>query len=109
MVKLQFSIGILSWKGYDSLLNSLNTYEYNGLSKLTNHKYICLPEFEKEGIEIAKKFGYEPEYLRGHKISTANTPLVITLREELKNFRKLGYNVKEVCIISATSPPRRRG
>ncbi len=38
MTKLPFSIGILSWKGYDSLLNSLITYEKNGLSKLTNNK-----------------------------------------------------------------------
>ena len=60
MTNLRFSIGILSWKGYDSLLNSLITYEKNGLSKLTNHKYICLPEYTKEGIEIAKTFAYEP-------------------------------------------------
>ena len=60
MTNLPFSIGILSWKGYDSLLNSLTTYEKNGLSKLTNNKYICLPEYTKEGIEIAKYFCYEP-------------------------------------------------
>ena len=55
-----FSIGILSWNGYDSLLNSLKSYEKNGLSKLTNHKYICLPEYKTEGIKIAKSFSYEP-------------------------------------------------
>ena len=60
MVNLPFSIGILSWKGYDSLLNSLRTYEKNGLSRLTSHRYVCLPEYEKEGIEIARKFSYEP-------------------------------------------------
>ena len=60
MMALPFSIGILSWKGYDSLLNSLVTYENNGLSKLTKHKYICLPEYKKEGIEIAEKFCYKP-------------------------------------------------
>ena len=60
MKKLNFSIGILSWNGYDSLLNSLKSYEKNGLSKLTNHKYICLPEYKTEGIEIAKSFSYEP-------------------------------------------------
>ena len=60
MSELQFSIGILSWKGYDSLKNSLISYEKNGLSKLTNNKFICLPEYNEEGIKIAKKFNYEP-------------------------------------------------
>ena len=59
-IPLQFSIGILSWNGYDSLQNSLESYKKNGLSKLTNHKFICLPEYRKEGIEIAKSYGYEP-------------------------------------------------
>lgn len=54
--------------------------------------------------KIAKKFGYEPDFLRIPKFSKDNTPLIITLREELKNFKKLGYNIKDVCIISATSP-----
>ena len=58
--KLQFSIGILSWKGYDSLTNSLVSYQKNGLSKLTKNKFICLPEYNDEGIKIAKRFGYEP-------------------------------------------------
>ena len=57
---LRFSIGILSWKGYDSLLNSLESYKKNGLSDLTDDKFICLPEYTNEGINIAKKFGYEP-------------------------------------------------
>ena len=64
MSKLQFSIGILSWKGYDSLKNSLISYEKNGLSELTNSKFICLPEYNEEGIEIAKKFKYEPILIR---------------------------------------------
>ena len=59
MSKLQFSIGILSWKGYESLKNSLISYEKNGLSKLTNNKFICLPEYNEEGIKIAKKFNYK--------------------------------------------------
>ena len=54
--------------------------------------------------KIAKKFGYEPDFLRIPKFSSDNTPLIITLREELKNFKKLGYNIKDVCIVSATSP-----
>ena len=31
---IEFSIGILSWKGYDSLTNSLLSYQKNGLSKI---------------------------------------------------------------------------
>ena len=60
MNELQFSIGILSWRGYESLKNSLISYEKNGLSQLTNKKFICLPEYNEEGIKIAKKFNYEP-------------------------------------------------
>ena len=60
MQSLRFSIGILSWRGYDSLINSLISYEKNGLSYLTNDKFICLPEYTKEGIKIAKKFNYKP-------------------------------------------------
>ena len=36
MNSLPFSIGIISWKGYDSLENSLISYKKNGLLKLTN-------------------------------------------------------------------------
>lgn len=60
MNELKFSIGILSWQGYDSLVNSLFSYEKNGLSQLTDQKFICLPEFTKEGIKIAEKFNYQP-------------------------------------------------
>ena len=60
MNNLKFSIGILSWKGYDSLYNSLKSYEINGLNSLTKSKFICLPEFSNKGIEIAKKFEYKP-------------------------------------------------
>tara|TARA_B100001027_G_C16206519_1_gene303080 strand:- start:164 stop:964 length:801 start_codon:yes stop_codon:yes gene_type:complete len=60
MSKLSFSIGILSWKGYDSLENSLNSYKKNGLSNMTNYKYLCLPEYTEEGIKIAKKYNYKP-------------------------------------------------
>ncbi len=56
---LPFSIGIISWKGYDSLENSLISYETNGLSKLTNNKFICLPEYTNEGIKLAKRFKYK--------------------------------------------------
>ena len=67
MQSLCFSIGILSWKGYDSLTNSLISYEKNGLSYFTNNKFICLPEYTKEGIKIAKKFNYKPILIKNNK------------------------------------------
>ena len=60
MKNLNFSIGILSWKGYASLYNSLKSYEENGLNSLTHFKFICLPEYNNEGIKICKNFGYKP-------------------------------------------------
>ena len=67
MQPLPFSIGVLSWKGYDSLINSLISYEKNGLSYLTNNKFVCLPEYTKEGIQIAKQFNYEPILIKNNK------------------------------------------
>ena len=60
MNELSFAIGILSWRGYDSLENSLYSYKKNGLSDMTNHKFVCLPDFTEEGIKIAKKYNYKP-------------------------------------------------
>ena len=60
MKNLNFSIGILSWRGYKSLYNSLKSYEKNGLNSLTHSKFICLPEYNNEGIKICKNFGYKP-------------------------------------------------
>ena len=67
MSTLNFSIGILSWQGYDSLVNSLISYQKNGLSQLTNQKFICLPEYTEEGLKIAKKFNYKPITIEKNK------------------------------------------
>ena len=60
MNDLYFAIGILSWKGYDSLENSLASYQKNGLSNLTNNKFVCLPEYTEQGIKIVEKYHYKP-------------------------------------------------
>ena len=60
MNDLRFAIGILSWKGYDSLENSLYSYKINGLSNMTDNKFVCLPEYTEEGIKIVKKYNYKP-------------------------------------------------
>ena len=67
MSTLNFSIGILSWQGYDSLVKSLISYEKNGLSLLTNKKFICLPEYTKEGLKITEKFNYKPILIKENK------------------------------------------
>ncbi len=59
MKKLPLSLGVLSWKGYSSLLHTLTSYEKNGLNKLVDKKYIFLPEYSQLGIDISKKFGYK--------------------------------------------------
>tara|TARA_B100000780_G_scaffold157310_1_gene110045 strand:- start:412 stop:1089 length:678 start_codon:yes stop_codon:yes gene_type:complete len=80
----------------------INSLELCKKSKIFDK--IHLSTDSKKYAKIAKKFGFKPDFLRIPKFSTDNTPLIITLREELKNFKKLGYNIKDVCIISATSP-----
>ena len=100
MNKIDFSIGILSWKGYDSLENSLFSYKKNGLSSMTNHKFICLPEYSDEGIHLAKKYDYTPilvkenlGILRGFKILAKEMPKGPILL--LENDLELVENKKE--------------
>ena len=60
MNKLSFAIGILSWRGYDSLENSLYSYKKNGLSNMTLNRFVCLPEYAEEGVKIVEKYNYKP-------------------------------------------------
>ena len=53
--KLQFSIGILSWKGYDSLTNSLLSYHKNGLSKLTKNKFGEISVLTARGVQLTAR------------------------------------------------------
>ena len=64
MKELPISIGVLSWKGYESLNNSLISYQNNGLNQLSSEKYICLPEYTQEGINLSNKFGYKSILLK---------------------------------------------
>ena len=81
MNKLPFAIGILSWKGYDSLENSLFSYKKYGLSNMTDQKFVCLPEYSDEGVKIAEKYNYKPilvnqnlGILGGFKLLAENMP-----------------------------------
>lgn len=49
-------LGILSWRGYDSLTASLTSYRNAGLLDLFAEKLVFLPEIEQKGIDLAQKF-----------------------------------------------------
>ena len=51
MNHLGFAIGILSWRGYDSLENSLHSYKKNGLS-IENYNKIVKQISDTEKYEI---------------------------------------------------------
>lgn len=115
MRNLNFSIGILSWRGYDSLINSLVSYKKNGLSSLSKHKFIYLPEYTKEGIEIAKKFNYKPilakentGILGGFKALAENMPngplLLLENDLELIEAKETTYNQLKKSIELLSNP-----
>ena len=70
MKKLSLSIGILSWRGYKSLHNALKSYEKNGLNSMISSKFISLPEYTNEGINLSKKYGYKPGPELGKKLKS---------------------------------------
>lgn len=49
-------LGILSWKGYDSLTASLDSYKQAGFLDIFAEKLVFLPEIEQIGIDIAEKY-----------------------------------------------------
>ena len=50
-------LGILSWRGYDSLKHSLCTYKKQNFFSLFDECRLFLPEMEQEGERIASEFG----------------------------------------------------
>jgi hypothetical protein len=49
-------LGILSWKGHDSLTSSLTSYKNAGFLDLFSEKLLFLPEIDGKGIQIAESF-----------------------------------------------------
>lgn len=52
-------LGILCWKGYDSLRCMLDSYEEKGFFKLFNEKVIYFQEIDDEARKIAEKYKLE--------------------------------------------------
>ena len=63
MEKLPISIGILSWRSGQTLVNTLTTYYQNGLFDIVNDITILFQEFSEQDKQIAEHFGlnYIPE------------------------------------------------
>jgi FkbM family methyltransferase len=59
--KLPISLGIISWKDNNNLLNSLESYKKNGLFEICSDKRILFQEGTQKEIDIAKK--YDLKYL----------------------------------------------
>lgn len=57
MEKLKISIGILSWKSGQTLVDTLTTYYQNGLLEITDDIKIIFQEISNEDITIANHFG----------------------------------------------------
>ena len=75
----------------------INSLEICKKSKIFDK--IHLSTDSKKYSKIAKKFGYEPDFLRSHKFSKDNTPLIKTLREELKNLKIRIYSERSMYYI----------
>jgi len=53
----KIGFGVLSWRGYDSLANSLESYERQRLLDLFDEKVLFLPEAGPRCIELARRYG----------------------------------------------------
>ncbi len=53
----KFSIGILTWKSYDTLRNTLESYRNNGLLQLTDDIILFAQEATAQDAELAAEFG----------------------------------------------------
>ena len=59
MERLPISIGILSWKSGQTLVNTLYTYHKNGLFDIVEDVTILFQEYSSQDYQIAEHFGLE--------------------------------------------------
>ena len=57
MEKLNFSIGILTWKDHDTLINTLESYRQNGLLQLTDDIILYAQEANENDVKISDMYG----------------------------------------------------
>lgn len=56
--KLDIEIGILSWKSYKTLTNTLESHQNNGLYNIIKKKTIYYQEIKEKDVDIAKKYNF---------------------------------------------------
>ena len=72
-----FSIGILSWKSRQTLENTLESYEKNGLLTLTNDITIIFQEVNKNSLPNNNKEGFSKSCFTLTKKPTDSLPSII--------------------------------
>lgn len=93
MEKLPISIGILSWKSGQTLVNTLTTYYTNGLFDLVSDVCILFQEFSEEDKQIAEHFNL-PYIDKANNIGIGKAFLELTEQAKTDNVLILEHDWK---------------
>lgn len=93
MEKLPISIGILSWKSGQTLVNTLTTYHDNGLFDLVNDVCILFQEFSEEDKQTAEHFNL-PYIAKSNNIGIGKAFLELTEQAKTDNVLVLEHDWK---------------
>ena len=102
MEKLPISIGILSWKSGQTLVNTLTTYYNNGLFNHINDICILFQEYSEQDGQIAKHFNL-PYIIKKNNIGIGKAFIELTKQAQTDNVLILEHDWKlienkETCI-----------
>jgi hypothetical protein len=102
--KLPISIGILSWKSNETLINTLNSYLKNGLFDIANDITLFFQECSEDDIFIANEYnipfiaceeniGIGKAFIKLAQIARTDNILLLEHDWELKENKKTTYNM----------------
>ena len=93
MEKLPLSIGILSWKSGQTLVDTLHTYYQNGLLDITDDIKLFFQECSDEDRQIAEHFGVN--YIASHNnIGIVKAFIELAKSAKYENFLILEHDWK---------------
>ena len=93
MEKLPISIGILSWKSGQTLVNTLTTYHNNGLLNCVNDICILFQEFSDQDKQIAEHFNL-PYIAKEKNIGIGKAFIELTNQSKTENVLILEHDWK---------------